>query len=511
MSSSQPPNIIIIGGGFAGVSAARVFFKHGSKVAVTLLDKKATSDFLPLLPDTIGRGINPGFLQYPLAALSKKLGFAFLNEEVVSVSLAPKEVVTSLARYLYDYLVIASGSETNFYGNSNIRDNAYKVDGASDVVRFIQGVKERKPEVFIIGGGGYTGIEMATNLRVLLDKNNRKGSIIIVERAPSILGPLPEWMKQFVGKNLKKLDIEVLVNSGIEKIEGGRVSVGKERIFERAVVVWAAGVRTAGFIQNLPVEKNPQGRIKADEFLRVDPCCFVAGDASYFSFQNSFLRMSIQFAITQGLCAAGNIMRSIHGVPLQPFVPRDPGYIVPMANNKSCGVVLGMDLKGRVPTFLHFFMCIYRSCGIRNKTGIIRGLLTGEGTMIDAGILVLRLGLGFMFFAHGLQIALGRLGGPGVNGFAGFLSKLGFLHPVAWAYVAGYTVLIGGLMVMFGVAVRIASVFLLIFITTAAVSVHLSKGFFITAGGFEYNFIIACACVTLILAGPGKFSVVKKL
>ena len=130
--------------------------------------------------------------------------------------------------------------------------------------------------------------------------------------------------------------------------------------------------------------------------------------------------------------------------------------------------------------------------------------------MLDLGLLVLRLGLGIMFFAHGLQMALGKLGGPGVGGFAKMLSGLGFTPAVFWSALAGYTTLIGGLCLILGVFPRAASFALFIFIAVAAVKVHLSKGFFLQSGGYEYNFVIAAGCLALILSGAGKFSIFNK-
>jgi putative oxidoreductase len=127
--------------------------------------------------------------------------------------------------------------------------------------------------------------------------------------------------------------------------------------------------------------------------------------------------------------------------------------------------------------------------------------------MLDWGILILRLGVGIMFMAHGLQMALGLFGGPGVKGFSGMLSSLGFSPAIFWSYVASYSVLIGGLFLIIGVQTRMAAAVLLIFILTAGIKVHLSKGFFLANGGIEYTFVIAAACLSLILLGSGKFSI----
>ena len=131
--------------------------------------------------------------------------------------------------------------------------------------------------------------------------------------------------------------------------------------------------------------------------------------------------------------------------------------------------------------------------------------------LVDFAALLLRFGLGVMFLAHGLQLAWGKLGGPGSAGFSKMLAGLGFSGPLFWAYVAGYTTLIGGACLLLGLYTRIAALLLIIFITVAAVKVHLSKGFFIMNGGYEYNFIIFIALLALIFLGAGKFAITKDL
>lgn len=129
--------------------------------------------------------------------------------------------------------------------------------------------------------------------------------------------------------------------------------------------------------------------------------------------------------------------------------------------------------------------------------------------MLDLGTLVLRLGIGIMFTAHGLRIAFGLFGGPGIKGFAGVLSSLGFAPAIFWSYVAGYTELLGGLLLIIGLQTRLSATLLLIFIVIAAIKVHIAKGFFIRSGGFEYTFVIAAACLALVFLGSGKFRIFR--
>lgn len=372
----QKPKVVIIGAGFGGISCALALARARS-FEIILIDKKTTFDFLPSLPDVFGRGISPAALSYGIKVIAERNRFEFINEEVSSVDLSKKEVCSGQKKIIYDYLVIASGSETNFYGNNNLKDSAYALDGVLDAAKILSVLCENRFDNFIIGGGGYTGIEVATNLRRFLLKKKQAGRIIIVEKSESILGPLPQWMKKYTAANLSALAIEVLTKSSVERIDAKTVKVSGSAAFDNAVVIWAAGVRTSGFIQALRVEKNSQGRIEVDEYLRLNANCFVVGDAAYVKHKENYLRMAVQFAITQGSLAAKNIMRCKRGEKLIRYKPVDLGFIMPMANNHSCGNVLGVNLKGKLPTLLHFFMCAYRLRGLRNKADFIKGLLSG--------------------------------------------------------------------------------------------------------------------------------------
>ena len=131
--------------------------------------------------------------------------------------------------------------------------------------------------------------------------------------------------------------------------------------------------------------------------------------------------------------------------------------------------------------------------------------------MADWASLVLRIGLGIMFFAHGLQMALGKFGGPGVQGFSKMLSGLGFAPALFWSYLAAYSVLIGGALLILGILTRVSCLVLIIFMGVAILKVHIAKGFFMMNGGYEYNFVVIVSLLALIILGAGKFSIYNKL
>ena len=130
--------------------------------------------------------------------------------------------------------------------------------------------------------------------------------------------------------------------------------------------------------------------------------------------------------------------------------------------------------------------------------------------MRDWATLPLRLGLGVMFLAHGLQKAFGMLGGSGIEGFSQMLSSLGFAPAVPFAYLVAYIELLGGLFLILGLFTRVSSVMLVMVMIVAMFKVHFSNGFFGMNGGYEYNFIIILSCLSLLISGPGHLSICKK-
>ncbi|MFA5005186.1 MAG: FAD-dependent oxidoreductase [Candidatus Omnitrophota bacterium] len=378
--------IVVIGAGFAGLTAAMKLKKCSIKKGfeVTLVSDKDDFTFLPMLPDCLGQRIKLEHLAFEARALSHRYGFDFVKDKVVSVDLEKKIVSTTALELDYDYLVIASGSQTNFYGNRQIEERAFKLDDVFDA-RLIRGIAAKHDrDAYIVSGAGYTGIEVATHLKAYFKKNNLNKRVIIVERAHSILAMLEPWMRDYCLDNLKSSGIEVSTDTAVTLAGEKDVALSDGRIFDNALLIWASGVRCADFIQNLPVPKNQQGRIIVDRYLRLNDSCFAAGDACYFKEGDNFLRMAVQFAIMEGLSAAGNIIRSIQGRKLLSYRPVDLGFIIPMANYRSCGRILGINMKGRIPTAMHYLMCIYRVYGFKNKIGIISDLikalfLSGKG------------------------------------------------------------------------------------------------------------------------------------
>ncbi|NLI76526.1 MAG: hypothetical protein GX442_08800 [Candidatus Riflebacteria bacterium] len=123
---------------------------------------------------------------------------------------------------------------------------------------------------------------------------------------------------------------------------------------------------------------TPAGRVRVAATLEAAPGVFVAGDAAGVALPGGFVRMGVQAALTQGWHAAGNLLRGLRGEPLQPYRWLDPGWVVPLANRRGAGFILGLPLFGRLPAFLHYAMSVFRSVGLDTRRHLFRHLLGGR-------------------------------------------------------------------------------------------------------------------------------------
>lgn len=369
--------VVIIGGGFAGIAALKRLSWYRVGADVTLIEKKGTSDFLPELPDVIGRGVKPGRIANSVTRLMSGCDARLIQAEVSAIDIPNMQVHCAGERIPYDYLVIATGSETNFYGQADVKKYGYKIDDAEDAALVRKTLESGLFDNIIVAGAGYTGIEAATNIKLFCDKNKLPSKVFMIDRAKSILGMLPQDMREYAALNLVKMGITTLLEVTVSSMDHDNVALSNGQVFRNTMLVWAAGVKTGALIDSLKLAKGPQGRIKVDEHLKAlyEDRIFAVGDAAEFTSGEEPLRMSVQFAVTQGAVAAENVACSIRRKPLKTYKPFDPGYIVPMANNYSCGIVFGERVRGRFATFLHYAISLIKLPGLRNKIGLIKDLM----------------------------------------------------------------------------------------------------------------------------------------
>jgi NADH:ubiquinone reductase (H+-translocating) len=372
--------VVIIGGGFAGLAAARRLRRSRVPVDCTLIDRRDAFHFLPLLPDLLSRPLDPALLRYPFADLAGPLALRFLRADVAAVDLAARSLATSAGPVPYDLLVIASGCETDFSGRDDLAHFAFTLTSVDEALKLRAAALAADFRSAVVVGGGYTGIEVATHLVRLFRRTGRPRPVLIVEQVPSVLARLPGWVSHYAARNLRAMGVDVLHHASVRDVSNFAGSVGDVRLVDgrlipRALLVWSAGVRTGGFLAGLDVPKGRHARLVVDPCLRLNDSCFVCGDAACFLSAGQPVGMSVQAALDEGDCAGANVARLVAARPLKTFSPMVLGWVVPMANGRSVGQALGISVRGRPASFLHYLMCVFRSMGLARRLRLARQLL----------------------------------------------------------------------------------------------------------------------------------------
>lgn len=344
--------IIIVGGGFAGTSALRSL-AGASNTEVTLIDRKAAFEFLPMLPEVVGKRMPPQIVSVPLDGYARRYGATFRRARCTRVNLDDRTVsLADGASVDYDYLVVGTGAVTNFYGNDDAAANALRLRRLDHAREILSGLDSGGVKRMVVVGGGYTGIEVATQLRRYARKSATPLEITVVELMETVLPMRPEWMQQYVAAQLSELDIEVKTETSVESVSGTVTLTTGEEVPD-SLVVWNAGVTVDAPVADVDADKK--GRIIVDDALKLSDRCYVVGDAAHYVPDGSQapLFMASYFAVQQGAAAARNILREADGAQPKPYNPTDYGFVIPLANGKGCGKLFGVNVRGRLPVLVH--------------------------------------------------------------------------------------------------------------------------------------------------------------
>ncbi|MCX5678857.1 MAG: FAD-dependent oxidoreductase [Candidatus Omnitrophica bacterium] len=384
----QKKNIVIAGSGFAGTSAFRrlnryrgTLVKYGYEII--LIDEKDDFEFIPMLPDLIGGWLDPARLRSSNSELASQYGCSFIKGRIDALDPERKMVSIGVQNINYEYLIISTGSCTNFFNNQLVQASCRKVDTIADALNIkeeLSAIASKKGEVdVVVIGGGYTGIESATNIRWLFRREGTvRCHVTMVEKAPDILMAVPEWMRKEAHKELEGLGVIMICGDSLKSYDGRTVNLESGRSIKADICLWTAGVKLSPYLDGLKAEKE-RTRIKVTPTLKIkEPKydnIFVAGDTANFQDNDTALaiRMAVMFSMGQGKVAAENIVRSISNKRLIEYRAVDLGYLIPMAHGKATGIVLGRRVHGLLGYLLHYCMCIYRS-EWKNMFGIVKDL-----------------------------------------------------------------------------------------------------------------------------------------
>ncbi len=367
--------VCIIGGGFAGLAAAGALLRVRPHFSLTIVNRFPEMHMRLLLPDAVSRTISLPVLKFPLASYARKMSFEFIHDEAVDTDFDQNSVLLKSGKKVdYDYLIVATGSRVNFFGNEKLERYSLKLENCADAEEITRKLEQERTDRYLICGGGYTGVEIATHLRIALQKIRIQSPIEILEMKNTILSSTPQWMIDYTIENLKRMNITVRTNTKVEDIDSASVELSDGEMIDNACVIWTAGMQSDSLVQKWDFPANSQGRLKVGKDLRFKENCFAVGDAACFNLrdQEDCFRMSAQASQQSGAKAAYNIIALDQGKQTKPLQFTDLGFIIPMANARSCGrTLLGTRLKGRTATLVHYFMGAFRSKGINNAWHVL--------------------------------------------------------------------------------------------------------------------------------------------
>jgi NADH dehydrogenase len=390
------PQVIVIGGGFAGLAAARRL--RNAACEVTIVDRHNHHVFQPLLYQVATAGLSPGDIASPIRWILRK-------QQRLRVLLANVEKIDSHAKRVhldggdvlsYDYLIVAAGVTHSYFGHDEWAEAAPGLKTLDDALairrRLLMAFEEAEREpnpvyqrrllTFVLIGGGPTGVEMAGALGEIARQalksefdavDPASARIILIEAGPSILPTFPEELRESARRALLRLGIDVRVGKAVTKVEDGAVWIGDERI-EAHTILWAAGVAAAPLSRDLGPALDRAGRVIVESDLSVPghPGVFVAGDLASFSHQTgSPLPGVAQVAIQEGTHAAANIGRLIGGEPTRPFKYSDPGNMATIGRNNAIADFGFLRVSGYLGWLLWLFVHIMFLIGFRNRLSVM--------------------------------------------------------------------------------------------------------------------------------------------
>lgn len=361
MQTETIKKVVIIGGGFAGLSAARLL---GNKpgIEITLIDKKNYHLFQPLLYQVAMAALGEGDIASPLRnMLAHYRNITVYKGVVKTVDTANRMVVTDFHPIAYDYLIMACGVQHHYFGHNEWEEFApglKTLAQAKEIRRRVMEAYERaertdnsaerkKLLTFVIVGGGPTGVELAGSIgemsRYTLSRFYRNidpklTRIFIVEAAPRILGSFSAELSSKAMRSLEELGVQVWTSSTVSAVDAEGVQIGNERI-EAATVLWAAGIMAAKVGTTIPeLETDRIGRLLVGSDLSVaeHPEIFVVGDQANFTTESGTTLPGLApVAQQQGKAAARNILLDLKNKARKPFRYIDKGHMATIGKNRA--------------------------------------------------------------------------------------------------------------------------------------------------------------------------------
>ena len=392
MAAASKPHVVIIGGGFAGLNAAKQL--RDADVAVTIVDQHNHHTFQPLLYQVATASLSPADIAGPIRAiLRRQTNLSVILAEVTGIDLARGVVHMGTDELAYDYLIIAAGSTDSYFGHDEWEKYAGGLKTLDDAVRMRNQIllgfeaaerahtddERRRDMTFAIIGGGPTGVELAGAIAEIsrhsisrdFDRiDPRQARIILIDAGPRLLAAYPESLSKHAQSDLERLGVEVRLNALVTSVDERGLTLKSGDRIEAATRLWAAGVQASPLGRAMAVEVDRAGRVlvNPDLSIPVHPNVFVAGDLAALNGKDGKQLPGVaQVAMQQGRAAARNIMRSVAGEATVPFQYKDLGNMATIGRNRAVADIHGIHLHGFIAWVIWLTIHLVNLIGFRNR------------------------------------------------------------------------------------------------------------------------------------------------
>jgi NADH dehydrogenase len=407
------PRVVIIGGGFGGLYAARAL--KNQRVDVTLIDRTNHHLFQPLLYQVATATLAATSITAPIRwLLRNQRNTEVLLKEVTAIDVDTRRVSFAGGGSVdYDYLIVATGSRHSYFGRDDwepLAPGLKSIDDALEIRRRLllafehaeQAPADHQPTwlTFVIVGGGPTGVELAGMVPMLSRHalpgeyrhvDTRKARVILLEGGPRILPAFPEDLSAEAQRELEELGVEVRVNAKVTEIGGDFVKVGEERIATHSIF-WAAGNAPSPLGRQLGAPLDRAGRVVVNPDLSIPdhPEVFVVGDLAAMTTHGKPVPGVAPAAIQSGPRAAKNVLRLIAREPTVEFRYLNKGDLATIGRFRAVALIAGMHLSGWFAWWTWLFIHILYLAGFRNRLSVL-----------------LEWGYSFFTFQRGARLILG--------------------------------------------------------------------------------------------------------
>lgn len=391
------PRVVIVGAGFGGLAAAREL--ADADVDVLMINRTNYHGFWPLLYQVATAGLEPESIAYPVRAILRRYRNAdFLLAEVNGVDFGQRAVLTDVGPVMYDYLVLAAGSTTNFFGNERFERYTLGMKDLDEAQRlrnhiltcFEHAVAETDPArraallTFVVVGGGPTGVELAGAFIELIRHVMRKdypmldvcqAHVVLVEATDRVLATFPESLQRAALDRLRRMGVDVRLSAPVADTRPGALVFKDGAVLAAETIVWAAGVRASPLAEALGVALGRGARVKVEPTLTLPghPEVFVIGDMAYLEGYRPGVPypMVAPVAIQMGEQAARNIIARTRRNPMKPFRYFDKGQMATIGRSAAVLDAFGIQLTGWPAWVGWLFVHLMELVGFRNRALVL--------------------------------------------------------------------------------------------------------------------------------------------